>query len=90
VTAEKFLLNYRQLLFVGQFGKRRFSEGSLLSSDRSSGGFDGRERALQRLESLANLPNGVTYGDLHLNPVSDSLRGGPRFEHIVASLAPKP
>ena len=31
----------------------------------------------------------ATYGDLKLNPVWDSLRGDPRFEQIVASLAPK-
>jgi TolB-like protein/cytochrome c-type biogenesis protein CcmH/NrfG len=31
----------------------------------------------------------ATYGDLKLNPVWDSLRGDPRFEKIVASLAPK-
>jgi TolB-like protein len=32
----------------------------------------------------------ATYGDLTLNPVWDPLRGDPRFEKIVASLAPKP
>jgi predicted nucleic acid-binding Zn ribbon protein len=31
----------------------------------------------------------ATYGDLKLNPVWDTLRGDPRFEKIVASLAPK-
>jgi hypothetical protein len=31
----------------------------------------------------------ATYGDLKLNPVWDTLRGDPRFENIVASLAPK-
>jgi hypothetical protein len=31
----------------------------------------------------------ATYGDLKLNPVWDTLRGDPRFEEIVASLAPK-
>jgi len=32
---------------------------------------------------------GATYGDLKLNPVWDTLRGNPRFEKIVASLAPQ-
>ncbi|HET6889016.1 MAG TPA: hypothetical protein VFH87_13955 [Candidatus Udaeobacter sp.] len=34
-------------------------------------------------------PAGITYGDLKLMPWWDSLRGDPRFEKIVASLAPK-
>jgi hypothetical protein len=32
---------------------------------------------------------GSSYGDLKLNEVWDPLRGDPRFEQIVASLAPK-
>jgi TolB-like protein len=32
---------------------------------------------------------GATYGDLKFNPLWDPLRGDPRFEKIVASLAPK-
>ena len=31
----------------------------------------------------------VDYGELKLNPDWDPLRGDPRFEKIVASLAPK-
>jgi hypothetical protein len=31
----------------------------------------------------------VTYGELKLDPFWDPLRGDPRFEKIVASLAPK-
>jgi hypothetical protein len=31
----------------------------------------------------------VTYGELKLDPQWDLLRGDPRFEKIVASLAPK-
>jgi serine/threonine protein kinase/tetratricopeptide (TPR) repeat protein len=44
--------------------------------------------ALEQLAISARIPNGVTYGDLKLNPQWDSLRGDPRFEKIVASLAP--
>ncbi len=48
-----------------------------------------RDLAFQQLEVLAKIPAGTTYGDLRLNPYWDSLRGDPRFEKIVASLAPK-
>ena len=48
-----------------------------------------RDRALEQLEIVAKIPAGPTYGDLKFNPCWDSLRGDPRFEKIVASLAPK-
>jgi TolB-like protein/Tfp pilus assembly protein PilF len=48
-----------------------------------------RELALQQLEVVARIPGGPSYGDLRLNPMWDPLRGDPRFEKIVASLAPK-
>jgi len=48
-----------------------------------------RDLALEQLETVAKLEGGPTYGELRLNPVWDSLRGDPRFEKIVASLAPK-
>jgi len=34
-------------------------------------------------------PSTVSYGELKLMPCWDTLRGDPRFEKIVASLAPK-
>ncbi len=46
-------------------------------------------RALSILEYSAQIPGGVGYGDLKLHPMFDPLRGDPRFEKIVASLAPK-
>jgi tetratricopeptide (TPR) repeat protein len=46
-------------------------------------------RALSILEYSAQTPGGVNYGDLKFNPLWDPLRGDPRFEKIVASLAPK-
>ncbi|MEP6586432.1 MAG: protein kinase [Candidatus Udaeobacter sp.] len=45
--------------------------------------------ALEQLEMLAGVPTGPSYGDLRLDPMWDPLRGDPRFEKIVASLAPK-
>jgi serine/threonine protein kinase/tetratricopeptide (TPR) repeat protein len=48
-----------------------------------------RDLAFEQLETLATIPNGASYGDLRLDPNWDSLRGDPRFEKIVASLAPK-
>jgi serine/threonine protein kinase/tetratricopeptide (TPR) repeat protein len=47
------------------------------------------DRAIERLAEAAKLPGShVTYGNLRLNPLWDPLRGDPRFEAIVASLAP--
>jgi hypothetical protein len=48
-----------------------------------------KDLALERLARVSNLPFGPSYGDLRLDPDWDSLRGDPRFEKIVASLAPK-
>jgi len=48
-----------------------------------------RELALGQLEAFTKAPGSYTYGDLRLSPLWDPLRGDPRFEKIVASLAPK-
>ena len=48
-----------------------------------------RDLAIEQLETLAKIPAGASYGNLRLDPLWDSLRGDPRFEKIVASLAPK-
>ncbi len=48
-----------------------------------------RDLALEQLERLAGVPTGPSYGDLRLGPMWDPLRGEPRFEKIVSSLAPK-
>jgi hypothetical protein len=48
-----------------------------------------RELALKQLEAVAKIPGGPGYGELRLSPLWDPLRGDPRFEEIVASLAPK-
>jgi TolB-like protein/Flp pilus assembly protein TadD len=46
-------------------------------------------RALDLLDQGAHLPNGPSYGELKLGLDWDPLRADPRFEKIVASLAPK-
>jgi TolB-like protein/class 3 adenylate cyclase/Tfp pilus assembly protein PilF len=48
-----------------------------------------KDAALQQLKTCTELPTGVTYGELKSSPDWDSLRGDPRFDQIVASLAPK-
>ena len=49
---------------------------------------DEKDLALEQLAIAAQIPGGVTYGELKLYPQWDSLRGDPRFEKLVASLAP--
>jgi len=48
-----------------------------------------RNAALEQLEKLVTINGGPSYGDLRFNPQWDDLRGDPRFEKIVESLAPK-
>jgi hypothetical protein len=48
-----------------------------------------RDLVIKQLETVAKMPGGPSYGDLRLSPNWDSLRGDPRFEKIVAWLAPK-
>jgi hypothetical protein len=50
---------------------------------------DERELALGHLEAFTKTPGSYTYGNLRLSPMWDPLRGDPRFEKVVASLAPK-
>ena len=49
-----------------------------------------KDRAIQRLAETTYLPGShVSYGYLRLHPLWDPLRGDPRFEAIVSSLAPR-
>ncbi len=48
-----------------------------------------KDLALEQLRIATQGGNGPSYGALKLNPMLDPLRGDPRFEKIVASLAPK-
>jgi TolB-like protein/class 3 adenylate cyclase/Flp pilus assembly protein TadD len=45
--------------------------------------------AIEQLSQNARIPSGVHYGQLRLWPQWDEVRGDPRFEKIVDSLAPK-
>ncbi len=46
--------------------------------------------AIDQIAAIEKVPNQLSYGLLKLNPVWDDLRGDPRFEALVVSLAPKP
>jgi TolB-like protein/predicted Ser/Thr protein kinase len=49
-----------------------------------------KDRAIERLAETTHLPGShISYGYLRLHLLWDPLRGDPRFEKIVASLAPK-
>jgi serine/threonine protein kinase/Tfp pilus assembly protein PilF len=48
-----------------------------------------KDLAFEQLAIAARMPNYLSYGELRLDPRWDSLRGDPRFEKIVVSLAPK-
>ena len=45
--------------------------------------------AFEKLSSLTSVPNGIYYGDLKLSAYWDPLRKDPRFEKLLAELAPK-
>jgi hypothetical protein len=48
-----------------------------------------KDAAIGELATSAKLPGYLSYGQLRLHPYWDPLRGDPRFDQIVASLAPK-
>jgi TolB-like protein len=48
-----------------------------------------RDRAIEVLQKLMTMPGYTNYGRLKLHPLWAPLRGDPRFDKIVASLAPK-
>src|SRR5438477_6514436 len=48
-----------------------------------------KDLALEQLAKVVSYPSSLSYGNLKLLPFWDPLRGDPRFEKIVASLAPK-
>ena len=48
-----------------------------------------KDLALEQLSVAARIPGHLSYGHLRLHRYWDPLRSDPRFEKIVASLAPK-
>jgi TolB-like protein/Tfp pilus assembly protein PilF len=48
-----------------------------------------KDLALQQIEATLRIPSTLNYGSLKLHPYWDALRGDPRFEKIVADLAPR-
>jgi TolB-like protein/Tfp pilus assembly protein PilF len=48
-----------------------------------------KDLAFEQLAVAARTPGFLSYGQLRLDPYWDPLRGDPRFDKIVASLAPK-
>jgi TolB-like protein/class 3 adenylate cyclase/Tfp pilus assembly protein PilF len=48
-----------------------------------------KDLAFHQLTVAASTPGFLSYGELRLHPYWDPLRGDPRFDKIVASLAPK-
>ena len=48
-----------------------------------------KEPALEILAVVTSIPGWPSYGDLRLGPNWDSMRGDPRFDAIVAKLAPR-
>ena len=48
-----------------------------------------KDLAIEQLAIVERMPNLLRYGLLKLHPYWDSLRGDPRFEKIVHSIAPK-
>jgi hypothetical protein len=48
-----------------------------------------KDRAIEQIAAVERVPNTLSYGLLKLHPYWDPLRGDPRFEKIVASVAPK-
>ena len=48
-----------------------------------------KDLACEKLAMAIRGPSSLSYGQLQLMPFWDPLRGDPRFEKIVASLAPK-
>jgi TolB-like protein/Flp pilus assembly protein TadD len=50
---------------------------------------DEKDLAIEQIAAVERVPNELSYGRLKLHPYWDSLRGDPRFEEIVAALAPK-
>ena len=48
-----------------------------------------KDLAIDQIAATLRIPSTLSYGNLKLHPYWDALRGNPRFEKVVADLAPK-
>jgi serine/threonine-protein kinase len=48
-----------------------------------------KDLAVDQIAATLKIPSTLSYGNLKLHPYWDALRGEPRFEQLVADLAPK-
>jgi TolB-like protein len=48
-----------------------------------------KDLAVEQIAATLQIPSSLSYGHLKLHPYWDGLRGDPRFEKILADLAPK-
>jgi hypothetical protein len=83
-------------LEIGQLGRKRTVEKDALKgadmvhySAIVAAWVGEKDLACLQLATAVRLPGFLSYGRLKLLPWWDPLRGDPRFEEIVASLAPK-
>ena len=49
----------------------------------------GNRYAFETLAPLVKTPRGIYYGDLKLDPIWEPLRKDPRFDKLLAELAPR-
>ncbi|MBV9008502.1 MAG: hypothetical protein JO354_04945 [Verrucomicrobia bacterium] len=47
-----------------------------------------KDRAIEQIAATLRIPSTLSYGNLKLHPEWDALRADPRFQKIVADLAP--
>ena len=87
---EKAIQEIRTACDMRSFARDAVDAGTLVTNLARIYALTGeKDLALKQLEIVSKIPCGPSYGELRLDSEWDSLRGDPRFEKIVASLAPK-
>src|SRR5204862_2538747 len=86
---QEALSEYRRALELLPVQKDAFNGPLMIQWFATSAAWVGeKDIALEQLATAAHIPGTLSYGSLKLLPFWDPLRGDPRFEQIVASLAP--